>query len=42
MPYFLVYDNEVVMPAEVKIPSLRIIQEAELSDAEWAQIRQRI
>ncbi|XP_070025084.1 uncharacterized protein [Nicotiana sylvestris] len=34
-PYMLVYSTEVVIPFEVKIPSLRIIQEAELSDAEW-------
>ncbi|XP_070050495.1 uncharacterized protein [Nicotiana tomentosiformis] len=33
-PYLLVYGTEVVIPAEVEIPSLRIIQEAELSDAE--------
>lgn len=32
-PYFLVYGNEVVIPAEVEILSLRIIQEAELDDA---------
>ncbi|XP_070005747.1 uncharacterized protein [Nicotiana sylvestris] len=34
-PYQLVYGTEVVIPAEVEIPSLRIIQEVELSDAEW-------
>ncbi|KAK4737689.1 hypothetical protein R3W88_001386 [Solanum pinnatisectum] len=34
-PYMLVYGTEVVIPAEVEIPSLRIIQEAELSDAKW-------
>ncbi|XP_049369418.1 uncharacterized protein LOC125834305 [Solanum verrucosum] len=38
-PYFLVYGNEVVIPAEVEIPSLRIIQEAELSDVKWIQVR---
>ncbi|XP_070056898.1 uncharacterized protein [Nicotiana tomentosiformis] len=38
-PYLLVYDTEAVIPTEVEIPSLRIIQEAELSDAEWAQSR---
>ncbi|XP_004243170.1 uncharacterized protein [Solanum lycopersicum] len=38
-PYFLVYGNEVVIPAEVEIPSLRIIPEAELSDAKWIQIQ---
>ncbi|XP_070057604.1 uncharacterized protein [Nicotiana tomentosiformis] len=34
-PYLLVYVTEAVIPTEVEIPSLRIIQEAELSDAEW-------
>ncbi|XP_075086308.1 uncharacterized protein LOC142169017 [Nicotiana tabacum] len=38
-PYLLVYSTEVVIPAEVEIPSLRIIQEAELSDAEWVRSR---
>ncbi|XP_070048191.1 uncharacterized protein [Nicotiana tomentosiformis] len=33
-PYLLVYGTEAVIPAEVAIPSLRIIQEAELSNAE--------
>ena len=36
-PYFLVYGTEVVIPAEVEIHSLRIIQEAKLSDADWIQ-----
>ncbi|XP_059281345.1 uncharacterized protein LOC132035043 [Lycium ferocissimum] len=35
----LVYGTEAVLPAEVEIPSLRIIQEAELSDAKWIQNR---
>ncbi|XP_060202459.1 uncharacterized protein LOC132630891 [Lycium barbarum] len=34
-PYLLVYSTEAVIPAEVEIPSLRIIQEAELYNAEW-------
>nr|XP_004229138.1 uncharacterized protein LOC101263454 [Solanum lycopersicum] len=34
-PYLLVYGTEAVIPAEVEIPSLRIIQEAELGNAEW-------
>ncbi|XP_070010798.1 uncharacterized protein [Nicotiana sylvestris] len=34
IPYMLVYGTEAVIPVEVEIPSLRIIQEAELSDAE--------
>ena len=33
-PYLLVYGIEAVIPAEVEIPSLRIIQKAELSNAE--------
>ncbi|XP_019233322.1 PREDICTED: uncharacterized protein LOC109213935 [Nicotiana attenuata] len=33
--YLLVYGTEVVIPAEVEIPSLRIIQESKLSDSEW-------
>ncbi|XP_015162329.1 uncharacterized protein [Solanum tuberosum] len=37
--YFLVYGNEAMIPAEVEIPSLRIIQEAELNDAKWIQVR---
>ncbi|XP_015169855.1 uncharacterized protein [Solanum tuberosum] len=37
-PYFLVYGNEAMIRAEVEIPSLRIIQEAELSDAKWVQV----
>ena len=38
-PYLLVYGTEAVVPAEVEIPSLRIIQEAELSNAEWVSKR---
>ncbi|XP_015072679.1 uncharacterized protein LOC107016866 [Solanum pennellii] len=34
-PYFLVCGTEAVILAEVKIQSLRIIQEAELSNYEW-------
>ncbi|XP_070036411.1 uncharacterized protein [Nicotiana tomentosiformis] len=36
-PYLLVYGTKAVIPAEVEIPSLKIIQEAELSDAEWVR-----
>lgn len=32
-PYFLVYGDKVVIPAEVQIPYLRIFQEVDLSDA---------
>ncbi|XP_055806887.1 uncharacterized protein LOC129875622 [Solanum dulcamara] len=35
-PYLLVYGIETVLPMKVEIPSLRIIQEAELS-AKWKQ-----
>ncbi|XP_070057589.1 uncharacterized protein [Nicotiana tomentosiformis] len=38
-PYLLVYGTEAVILAEVEIPSLRIIQEAELSDSEWIRSR---
>ncbi|XP_070022232.1 uncharacterized protein [Nicotiana sylvestris] len=38
-PYMLVYGSEAVIPTEVEIPSLRIIQEAELDDAEWVKGR---
>ncbi|XP_055814170.1 uncharacterized protein LOC129883559 [Solanum dulcamara] len=38
-PYLLVYGTEVVIPFEVEIPSLRIIQEAELSNADWVSNR---
>ncbi|KAK4732895.1 hypothetical protein R3W88_025883 [Solanum pinnatisectum] len=34
-PYLLVYGTEAVIPAEVEMPSLRIIQEAELDNADW-------
>ncbi|XP_070002078.1 uncharacterized protein [Nicotiana sylvestris] len=33
----MVYGTEAVIPAEVEIPSLRIIQEAELDDVEWVK-----
>ncbi|XP_015159604.1 uncharacterized protein [Solanum tuberosum] len=39
-PYLLVYGIEAVIPAEVEIPSLKIIQEAELGDVDW--VRKRI
>ena len=34
--YSLVYGKEAVLPAEVKIPSLKILSQTELSEAEWA------
>ncbi|XP_019256367.1 PREDICTED: uncharacterized protein LOC109234760 [Nicotiana attenuata] len=39
-PYMLVYSTEVVTPAEVERPSLRVSQEAKLDDAEWIRVRQ--
>ncbi|XP_070017251.1 uncharacterized protein [Nicotiana sylvestris] len=36
-PYMLVYGTEAVIPTEVEVPSLKIIQEAELSDTEWVR-----
>ena len=38
--YLILYGTEAVIPAKIEIPSLRIIQEAELSNAEW--VRKRI
>ncbi|XP_047261146.1 uncharacterized protein LOC107869086, partial [Capsicum annuum] len=34
-----VYGTEAVIPAEVEIPSLRIISEAEIEDTEWVKSR---
>ncbi|XP_075086242.1 uncharacterized protein LOC142168962 [Nicotiana tabacum] len=39
-PYMLVYGTEAVIPAEVEIPSLRVIREAKLDDAEWIWVRE--
>ncbi|XP_047266979.1 uncharacterized protein LOC124897728 [Capsicum annuum] len=38
-PYLLVYGNKAVIPTEVEIPSLRIIQEAGLSNEKWVRAR---
>ncbi|XP_019237756.1 PREDICTED: uncharacterized protein LOC109217912 [Nicotiana attenuata] len=38
-PYLLVYGTKAVIPAEVKIPSLRIVAEAETNDDEWVKTR---
>ncbi|XP_075099061.1 uncharacterized protein LOC142175948 [Nicotiana tabacum] len=38
-PYMLVYGTEVVIPAEVKKPSLRVIQEAKLDNTGWIRVR---
>ncbi|XP_070014177.1 uncharacterized protein [Nicotiana sylvestris] len=38
-PYLLVYGTEVVILAEVEIPSLWIVAEAEIEDDEWVKTR---
>nr|XP_025886072.1 uncharacterized protein LOC104646273 [Solanum lycopersicum] len=38
-PYLLVYGTEPVIPAEVEIPSLRTIVEAEIEDTKWVKSR---
>jgi hypothetical protein len=38
-PFSLVYGMEVVLPVEVEIPSLRVLMEAKLTEAEWCQTR---
>ncbi|XP_020207122.1 uncharacterized protein LOC109792149 [Cajanus cajan] len=38
-PFSLVYGMEVVLLVEAKIPSLRLLMEAKLPEAEWVQSR---
>ena len=38
-PYSLVYGIKAILPAEVEIPSLRILSQIELSEAKWAHSR---
>ena len=38
-PFTLVYGTEAVLPIEVEIPSLRVLAETELSEAEWVKQR---
>jgi hypothetical protein len=38
-PFSLVYGMEAVHPVEVEIPSMRVLMEAKLSEAEWCQSR---
>ncbi|XP_077242559.1 uncharacterized protein LOC143883082 [Tasmannia lanceolata] len=38
-PFSLTYGMEVVLPIELKIPSLRILMESDLPESEWARIR---
>ncbi|TYK22867.1 putative RNA-directed DNA polymerase (Reverse transcriptase), Ribonuclease H [Cucumis melo var. makuwa] len=39
IPFSLVYGMEVVLPLEVEIPSLRVLTEAKLDEAEWIRSR---
>ncbi|PKI46291.1 hypothetical protein CRG98_033317 [Punica granatum] len=36
-PYSLVYGMEAVLPFEVEIPSMRVLAESKLKEAEWAK-----
>ncbi|GAU40633.1 hypothetical protein TSUD_190100 [Trifolium subterraneum] len=36
-PFSLVYGMEAVLPVEVEIPSMRVLMETELAEAEWCQ-----
>jgi len=38
-PFSLVYGMEAVLPFEVEIPSLRVLMEAQLEEAEWLRAR---
>ncbi|KAI5403088.1 hypothetical protein KIW84_050612 [Lathyrus oleraceus] len=38
-PFSLVYGMEAVLPVEVEIPSLCVVMEAKLTEAEWCQTR---
>ena len=38
-PFLLVYDMEAVLPIEIEIPSLQILMETNLEEAEWVQTR---
>ena len=38
-PFSLVYDTEVVQPIKLEIPSLRILLESKIPEADWAKAR---
>ena len=38
-PYSLVYGMEAILPIEVEIPSVWVLREVELEEAEWVQAR---
>ncbi|KAI5445299.1 hypothetical protein KIW84_013506 [Lathyrus oleraceus] len=37
IPFSLVYGMEAVLPVEVQIPSLRVLRDVKLQEAEWAK-----
>ena len=34
-PYSLVYGMEVVLPIEIEVPSLRVLAECQIAEADW-------
>ncbi|XP_074318435.1 uncharacterized protein LOC141655245 [Silene latifolia] len=38
-PYYLVYGMEAVQPVELEVPSLRILLESQVPEADWVQAR---
>ena len=38
-PFSLVYGMEAVLPIEVEIPSLRVMMDVKLDEAEWVRTR---
>ena len=38
-PFSLVYGMEAILPIEVEIPSLRVLTEVKLEEAEWVQAK---
>ena len=38
-PFSLVYGMNAVLPVEVEIPSLRVLMDTKLDEAEWIQMR---
>ena len=38
-PFSLVYGTDAVLPVEVEIPSLRVLMETRIDEAEWVQTR---
>ena len=38
-PFSLVYGMDAVLPIEVEIPSMRVLMETKLDEAEWVRVR---